>query len=150
MDKSTVLVEEFNNHTLEFLKQSETLCSLMESDAIKKTDILKLENAIYIDSEFAIKLFLRHVQKYKDKIDSDDYTFIDKIDIKKINLTGGSGIAGNISIGIINKYLSFIKLFKKLNPDNKATLFKYLKLLCNICLKYAEINILKPQQNLSI
>lgn len=133
---SNIIVKEFNNKTVEFLKQALILCERMDNNAVKAVDIVNIEMLNSVEPDFILKLYIKHMMKYKDKIDNYDHSFLDKFDIKSINF-------GDLRLTVISKYLTFMKLFKKLNADNKRILFDYLQLFCGLSLKYAEINILK-------
>ncbi len=133
---SQLIVNEFNDKVVEFLKQSSVLCQRMNNTSVTASDIAKIEGLNMIEPDFLIRLCIRQILKYKDKIDTYDYAFPDKFDVKSLSLT-------DLSITAVSKYISFMKLFKKLNADNKEVLFDYLQLFCCLALKYAEINILK-------
>lgn len=134
------LITEYNNITIEFLNQAVNLCSKMDNDAVKLIDVVKLQNILEFENEFAIQFFLRYGIKYKNQIDIYDYSVIDKFDPKNIEIK-------LTSVSTINKYFAFSKLWKKLNTDNKKIFFDYLQIMCNIALKYAEKTIINNKPN---
>ena len=130
MDDKEIIENEFNKIAIQFLEQGKALCDRMNNDSICAGDIIQLETAVKMKRNLIITFASVQLLQYKKYIDNNDFSFIEKFDLKSLR---------NANMIVIKKYLSYIKLFKKLNPDNKRILFDYLKIFSDLVVKYEQI-----------
>jgi hypothetical protein len=134
MNDLDIIINGFNEQFIRFLGEAKMLCDRMGNDSVQAGDLIQLEISLQLKKDLMMNLALTHLIRYKNNIESNDFTFIEKFDIKSIT---------NINLTIVKKYLSFIKLFKKLNPDNKRILFDYIRIFLDYSCKYDQLRQLQ-------
>ncbi len=127
MQHNKIIICEFNRLVIECIIQIQNMSNIL----ITNNDIISIKKFIDKYPDKIVQLFIKFITKHENNFETNNYEILNKINIKEIVLW----LEIENKLSIINKYISFMKLFNNMNANNKINLcfyFNYLKKMASM------------------